>query len=100
VRVVWSALAEQRALEAVDYISHDRPDGAIEWLEALIANVSRLDRMARRGRAVPEIGRPAIREIFHEPYRIIYRIDPSRVVILTLRHWNREWDSADLSTSE
>jgi len=25
VKVIWAALAEQRALEAVDYIAQDRP---------------------------------------------------------------------------
>ena len=72
MRVIWSALA------------------------ALIARVAKLDRMARRGRVVPEIGMPAIRELFHEPYRVIYRIDATSVVILTLRHWSRSWDPGDL----
>jgi plasmid stabilization system protein ParE len=33
VKVVWSLLAEQRAIEAVEYIARDRPNGAAEWLE-------------------------------------------------------------------
>jgi plasmid stabilization system protein ParE len=97
VRVIWSALAELRALEAVDYIANDRPDAAAEWLEGLLARVVKLDRMARRGRVVPEIGMPTIREVFHEPYRVIYRIDATSVVILTLRHWSRSWDRGDLN---
>ena len=96
MKVVWSALAELRALEAVDYIAHDRPDGASEWLEELIARVARLDRMARRGRVVPEISLPDFREIFHAPYRVIYRIDVASVAILTLRHWRRSWDPGEV----
>ena len=80
MKVVWSLLAEHRALEAVDYIARDRPEGAETWLEALIERVAKLDRSARRGRSVPEINRPMHREIFHAPYRVIYRIDAAPVV--------------------
>jgi Plasmid stabilization system protein len=96
VKVIWSVLAERRALEAVDYIAHDRPAGAEEWLEELMTRVANLDRLARRGRVVPEIGLPAFREIFHAPYRVIYRVDATEVFILTLRHWRRSWDSGEV----
>jgi toxin ParE1/3/4 len=93
----WSALAELRALEAVDYIGQDRPHGAVEWLDELLKRVATLGRFARRGRVVPEIGRSEYREIWHEPYRVIYRIDDGRVVVLTLRHWRRAWDPTEVS---
>ena len=96
MKVVWSPLAEQRALEAVDYIAQSRPQAAASWLEELLERVGKLDRMARRGRIVREIGRPAFREIFHSPYRVIYRVDASRVVILTLRHQRRAWDGTEI----
>ena len=97
MKVIWSVLAEQRALEAVDYIAHDRPAGAEQWLEELIGRVAKLDRLARRGRLIPEIGMPAFREIFHAPYRVIYRVDATQVVILTLRHWRRSWDPGEVT---
>lgn len=97
MKVIWAALAEQRALEAVEYIAQDRPQAATAWLEELIERVGALDRFARRGRVVREIGLPAYREIFHAPYRVIYRVDASRVVILTLRHWRRAWDPSEVA---
>ena len=96
MKVVWSPLAEQRALEAVEYIAQDRPRTAAVWLENLLERVSQLDRFEAQGRVVSEIGIPAYREILHAPYRIIYRVDASRVVILTLRHVRRAWDPADV----
>lgn len=96
MKVVWSPLAEQRAVEAVDFISADRPQTAAAWLEELIERAANLDRFARRGRVVPEIELPEYREIFHAPYRVIYRIRESSVEILTLRHWRRDWDPADV----
>lgn len=88
--VTWSALAEERALEAVDYIAQDRPQAAAAWLEELLERVARLDRFARRGRVVPEIGRSTVREIRHAPYRVIYRVNASRVVILTTSSLSRD----------
>jgi toxin ParE1/3/4 len=96
MKVTWSPLAEQRALEAVDYIAQDRPQAAAAWLEELLERVARLDRFARRGRVVREIRLPAYREILHAPYRVIYRIDTSRVVMLTLRHGRRAWDPTEV----
>lgn len=96
MKVVWSPLAELRALEAVENIAEDRPLAAAKWLEGLLERVAKLDQFERRGRVVWEIGNPAYREILFEPYRIIYRIDQSQVVILTLRHVRRAWDDAEL----
>ena len=96
MKVVWSPLAEQRALEAVDFIAADRPAAAAAWLEKLLARVKALEQFAQQGRVVREIGLPAYREVLHAPYRIIYRVDAARVVILTLRHERRAWDAAEV----
>jgi plasmid stabilization system protein ParE len=97
VKIVWSPLAELRAREAVEAIARDRPQAAAAWLEELLANVAALERFAKRGRVVPEIDRPEYRQIFHYPYRIIYRVDAHQVVVLTLRHGRREWDPAEVA---
>jgi len=97
VKVVWSPLAERRALEAVDAIAADRPRAASAWLDELLDRVASLGRLAKRGRIVPEIGKAAYREIFQHPYRIIYRVDATQVVVLTVRHGRREWDPAEVS---
>ena len=96
MKILWSPLAELRAIEAVDYIAEDRPHAAAAWLEELLRRVASLQRFAKRGRVVPEIGRSAYREIFQHPYRIIYRVDATRVVILTVRHGRRAWDPAEV----
>lgn len=95
--VVWSARAKRRALEAVEYIARERPAAAAAWLDHLLERTSNLSELAGRGRIVPEIANPAYREILHEPYRVIYRVDAKRVVILTLRHWRRAWDATEVT---
>jgi toxin ParE1/3/4 len=96
MKVVWTRLAEERAVEAVDYIARERPTAASEWLEELLLITSSLDRFPSRGRVVPEIARVAYRELLHTPYRVIYRIESTRVVILTLRHFRRDWDADEV----
>ncbi len=96
MKVVWTELAEFRALEAVDYIARDRPDGAAIWLADLLGRVAKLDRLARRGRVIPEISLSAYREVFHAPYRVLYRVDAKQVVTFTLRHWRRGWDPSEV----
>ena len=92
MKVVWSSLAALRALEAVEYIARDRPNTASAWLEKLLERVSKLEQFEHQGHVVREIGLPAYREVLHTPYRIIYRVDAARVVILTLRHARRTSD--------
>ncbi len=42
-----------------------------------------------RGRIVPEIGDPAVREIIHGPYRIIYEVTPGVAgSVYILRFWH------------
>jgi len=49
------------------------------------------------GRKVPEAGRDELREVLHGTYRLIYRIEPTRVVVLTVRHGRRQWDSSEVT---
>jgi plasmid stabilization system protein ParE len=46
--------------------------------------------MAMRGRVVPEIGDKQIRELIVKSYRLIYRVERSRVSVLTLVHSARD----------
>ena len=41
-----------------------------------------------------------MRQVQHGKYRIIFRIDPQRVVVLTVRHDALTWDAADVEPDE
>jgi plasmid stabilization system protein ParE len=45
---------------------------------------------------VPEANRQDIREIQYHGYRVIYRLDAKRLLILTVRHSRRQFDVDDL----
>lgn len=100
MKVVWSPRAQRRALEIADAIAADRPEAAAAWLEELIARVGELDRLAKRGQMMPEIGKPEYRELTLAPYRVIYRIYAPRIIVLTVRHSRRAFDRREVETGE
>lgn len=96
MRVIWAPRALKRIGEIAQYIAADRPEAARGWVRALFARAATLRDHPRRGRRVPEIGRDEIREVLHGEYRVVYRIEPKLVVVLTVRHGRRQWDPEEL----
>lgn len=96
MKVIWSPLAELRTAEAFEYIAQDRPQAASQWLDRLLELVSTLAEFPERGRVVPELAREDIREVILPPYRVIYRRDSKQVIILTVRHSRREFDTGEI----
>jgi len=96
MKLVWSPLAVERALEAKAYIAADNPRAADKWAAGLVSAVSKLKRHPKLGRLVPEIGLEEYREIVYGNYRVVYRISASTVVILTVRHFSRLVDLNEL----
>jgi plasmid stabilization system protein ParE len=94
--VIWAPLAIERAASAAQYIAQDRPAAAAKWIDELIALAKGLGSHPQRGRVVPQLDRPDLREILHGQYRVVYRVDAKRIVILTVRHTVRLFDAAEL----
>lgn len=90
-RVVWSEQANRQVDEAVAYIARDSLQAAQRVLADALDAASSLQTMAERGRIVPEVGTPAIREIFVHRYRLIYEISSSEVEILAFLHGARDF---------
>jgi toxin ParE1/3/4 len=100
MRVVWSPLALDRVEEIARVIAADRPAAADRLVRSIFARVAQLRNYPDSGRMVPELGRPDVRQLPHPPYRIIYRIEPKRVLVLTVRHGREELDPGETSGSE
>ena len=65
-------------------------------MDGLFDVVGKLVQFPRRGRVVPEVGRPEIRELLYEGYRVVYRVDQKQVLLLTVRHQRRRFTEATL----
>lgn len=92
----WSTRALERVSEAMDYQARYSPEAAERWVDGLFRNIEDVAAFPRRGRVVPELGRDEIREVFHEQHRVIYKITPKRLEILTVRHMRQHLDEGDI----
>lgn len=75
-------MAVQDLKDIHDYISLDSPYYADIVIERLINQLSRLEDFPLKGRVVPELENPLIREIFEYSYRIIYRIEHAELIAI------------------
>ncbi|MCK4427914.1 MAG: type II toxin-antitoxin system RelE/ParE family toxin [candidate division Zixibacteria bacterium] len=89
-KVIWSyeATADLEAL--AEYIARDSAFYAAAFVQEIIDASRSLNMFSERGRIVPELGNPNIRELFIREYRLIYAIEKTRVVILGLIHGKRD----------
>ncbi len=96
MRIVWSPLAVQRLREATEYIARDKPGAAESWVNGAFEAVGRLAELPHSGRVVPELGRPDIREVIYGIYRIIYRVSPEAILVLTVQHGKQLIDETEV----
>lgn len=72
-------------------IATDSQDGAIRVLTRTLEAAESLSSLAERGRVVPEVQDPSLRELFVYDYRLLYRVDDDRVVIRAFLHGARDF---------
>ncbi len=92
--VIWTEPAAGDLEAAADYIARDSEFYAAAFVREVMEAAESLSESAERGQAVPEFGDGAIRELLVRPYRLVYRVEANRVVILALIHGARRvWRS-------
>ena len=96
MRIYWSPLAFERLENIFEYISKEDIDSAQKLISKIFKKVETLSKLSERGRKVPEANRDEIREIFEGEYRIIYRVEPKRVVVLSIRNFKQLLPNKDL----
>jgi plasmid stabilization system protein ParE len=85
-RLIWSAtaLADVEAIAA--FVARDSERYASAVVERMLEAAASLSELSERGRVVPETAEESIREVFVYSWRVIYRVQPSTVTILTVVH--------------
>jgi toxin ParE1/3/4 len=73
-----------------NYIAKDSTFYAASFVQEVREASRSLDKLSEKGRIVPELSNPNIRELFIKEYRLIYSIEELRVVILGLIHGRRD----------
>jgi plasmid stabilization system protein ParE len=87
-KVILAPSAESDLRDIVSYIARHNPDAAVRLGTALIVRAEFLGNFPELGRVVPEFSRPALREIIHQSYRIIYRLKADQSCIEIVRYWH------------
>ena len=82
----WHPEAVADLEAACAYVARDSPAAARALARRMLVAVERLAEFPHSGRAVPEAGDDAIREVLVSPYRVIYRILGVDVQIVMVHH--------------
>ncbi len=89
--VVWTPGARTDLDEIVAYIASDSPPAALAFLEDIFEKAESLGTLSERGRIVPELADPHVRELLLYKYRLFYEIHENEVVVLGVLHGAREF---------
>lgn len=90
-QVGWAEAASRALAQVVDDIAATSPDGAAKVLEGAVDAAASLSTLSERGRVVPEVGDPVLRQLLVFDYRLICRVHPDRVVIRAFLHGARDF---------
>lgn len=96
MKVVWTRRALTRLGEIEDYIAADSPVRAASFVSELMDRAEALAGLPESGRVVPEDEERLRRELIHEGYRIIYRVDGGSICVLSVFEGTRLVRADDL----
>lgn len=87
--LAWSPEAIEDIESIAAYIERDSAWYAKAVASKIVETAETIPEFPKLGRMVPEVGDPAIRERFAYSYRIIYRLEPERVLVAAVIHGSR-----------
>jgi addiction module RelE/StbE family toxin len=89
-RVRWTENAGRDLESIADYVYQDSPHYAATLVQKIRTAARSLNEMPERGRVVPELGDPRIRELLVGNYRLIYQLADESVILLAVIHGARD----------
>jgi addiction module RelE/StbE family toxin len=88
-----SKAAKDDLKQIYEFISRDSVIYAHKVVQSIFKSIKNLENFPESGRIVPELNDISIREIIHDPYRIIYRVKDS-VEVIAIIHAKRDFENA------
>ena len=91
--VEWAITALDDLEEIISYIADDSPINALKVVERIEARAHTLVTLPMRGRIIPELqwqGVTTFLEVQEPPWRLIYRVDGSRVHVVGVLDGRRQ----------
>ncbi len=89
VKIKISRQAQKDMRQIYDFVSKESLQNAEMLIEKIILKIDTLSSFPERGKIVKEFSDPAIREINVYKFRIIYKISPRMLRIITIHHSSR-----------
>jgi addiction module RelE/StbE family toxin len=89
MKIIWTREALNKLMEIENFIAQDSPQRAEEFVDYLIERSEILNTNEKIGRIVPELSSDSIRELLIKNYRLVYRIEKSEIIILTVFEGHR-----------
>jgi toxin ParE1/3/4 len=90
MKLEWTEPALSDLQSIREYLGKDSEYYAALFVERIIEAVEDLPRFPLMGRVVPEARMENVRELLFSNYRIMYRLEVERIVILTVIHAARD----------
>jgi toxin ParE1/3/4 len=90
MKIEWTDPSISDLAAIRDYIALDSEENAIRFIGRLIESVEKISDFPQMGRRVPEAGDETIREIIFSGYRIVYRLNPGLIQIISVLHGSRD----------
>lgn len=85
--VLWADVAESDLKGIILYIAEESPGNAKKLLARIRVSTAKLARSPMQGRVVPELlsqGISQYREVVISPWRVIYRVEADRVLVVSV----------------
>lgn len=86
MKIEWSEPAVSDLAGIHDYIARDSEQYANRFVQRIFPEL---------GRRVRETDDELVREVIHQNYRIIYRVEPARFLVLAVLHGGRDLGQAE-----
>jgi len=88
-KVAWSPEAIEDLESIAEYIGRDSEFYARAVVTRIVEMARSIGRLPWIGRVVPELGDEKIRERFIYSYRVVYRVEEDRILIVAVIHGKR-----------
>ena len=92
--VAWSDRALEDLDAAYSWFLERNADYAARFLWEVERAADSLAEFAERGRIVPELEAPQLRQLIVEKHRLVYRVEATRVLIARLIHGREDFKSS------
>jgi len=94
-KIEWalSAISDVKCLR--EFIARDSLPYAERFVQRLIEVIENTSSYPMMGRKMPEALDDNVREIMFQKYRIVYRVETSRILILMVIHGSRDLAQVD-----